>query len=178
MNLGEHLISVADCCCVTIITPNGCHYGKWPDYCESVWKTYRRLNKPASNETPLRSTLSLVYKRLSHTALAARAIITFFYYCYEWTSGFCAWRTDLSLLNSYSFKNVLDVVFSALASQSWNVPKQRNRSFGVTTISQDMSQIQNVNNAEWHEWTHRNIRCHKQGLNNRACKKLIFLSQR
>lgn len=38
------------------------------------------------------------------------------------------------------------VGFSALASQSWNVPKQRNRSFGATTRSQDMSQIQNVNN--------------------------------
>lgn len=77
MSLRQHLIYVPDCRCVTMITPNGCHYGKWPDYCNSVWKTYRRLNKPALNETPLRLTLWLLHKRLSHTA---QGIITFFFF--------------------------------------------------------------------------------------------------
>lgn len=83
IDLGEHLIYLPDCC-VTMITSNGCHYSKWPDYSNSVWKTYWRLNKPALNETLLRLTLWHVYKRLSHTALtvrAAEAIITFVFSC-------------------------------------------------------------------------------------------------
>lgn len=44
MNQREHLIYLSDCC-VTMITPNGCHYNKWPDYSNSVWKTYWSSNK-------------------------------------------------------------------------------------------------------------------------------------
>lgn len=106
MSLRQHLIYVPDCRCVTMITPNGCHYGKWPDYCNSVWKTYRRLNKPALNETPLRLTLWLLHKRLSHTAqgIITLLFIYFFsdYYCREWISGLCVARTDFSVLNSSS----------------------------------------------------------------------------
>lgn len=64
----EHLIYLPDCC-VTMITPNGCHYNKWPDYCNSVWKTYWRPNKPALNGTPLRLTLWHVHERLWRRAL-------------------------------------------------------------------------------------------------------------
>lgn len=110
MSLRQHLIYVPACRCVTMITPNGCHYGKWPDYCNSVWKTYRRLNKPALNETPLRLTLWLLHKRLSHTA---RGIIPFFFFFSSSPtitaasesrgSALGLRRTDLSVLNSPSF---------------------------------------------------------------------------
>lgn len=65
-----HLIYLPDCC-VTMITPNGCHYNKWPDYCNSVWETYWRPNKPALNGTLLRLTLWHVHKRLLHRALTS-----------------------------------------------------------------------------------------------------------
>lgn len=85
-SLREHLISPPDCC-VTMITPNGCHYNKWPDYCNSVWKTYWRPNKPALNGTPLRLTLWHEHnKRLLHRVLTERAtegIITYFSFMSE-----------------------------------------------------------------------------------------------
>lgn len=65
-----HLIYLPDCC-VTMITPNGCHYNKWPDYCNSVWETYWRPNKPALNGMLLRLTLWHVHKRLLHRALTS-----------------------------------------------------------------------------------------------------------